>query len=53
MLLIYFKLIGTVVLTDYNNKTYRVDDVDFKASPTAKFPTKDGEISYIEYYKKV
>ncbi|XP_065358505.1 protein aubergine [Calliphora vicina] len=46
------QVVGTVVLTDYNNKTYRVDDVDFKASPMSKFATKDGEISYIEYYKK-
>jgi len=42
-----------VVLTDYNNKTYRVDDVDFSASPSSKFNTKDGDISYVEYYKKV
>lgn len=42
-----------MVLTDYNNKTYRVDDVDFKASPMSKFATTNGEISYIEYYKKV
>ncbi|KAM7351597.1 piwi like RNA-mediated gene silencing protein aubergine isoform 2-T2 [Cochliomyia hominivorax] len=46
------QVVGTVVLTDYNNKTYRVDDVDFNASPMSKFATKDGEISYIEYYKK-
>jgi len=42
-----------IVLTDYNNKTYRVDDVDFNSSPSSKFNTKDGDISYVEYYKKV
>lgn len=42
-----------VVLTDYNNKTYRVDDVDFTSSPLSKFETKEGTISYVEYYKKV
>lgn len=42
-----------IVLTDYNNKTYRVDDVDFAASPMSTFNTKDGDISYVEYYKKV
>ncbi|KAH8402523.1 hypothetical protein KR222_002397, partial [Zaprionus bogoriensis] len=43
---------GTIVLTDYNNKTYRVDDVDFSSTPLTKFSTKDGDISYLEYYRK-
>ncbi|XP_014099672.2 protein aubergine [Bactrocera oleae] len=46
------EVIGAIVLTDYNNKTYRVDDVDFESSPMSKFKTKDGDISYMEYYKK-
>ncbi|XP_018796089.1 PREDICTED: protein aubergine [Bactrocera latifrons] len=46
------EVVGTIVLTDYNNKTYRVDDVDFESSPMSKFKTKDGDISYMEYYKK-
>ncbi|XP_070067653.1 protein aubergine isoform X2 [Drosophila takahashii] len=45
-------VMGMIVLTDYNNKTYRVDDVDFASSPLSKFNTKDGDISYVEYYKK-
>ncbi|TDG47295.1 hypothetical protein AWZ03_006288 [Drosophila navojoa] len=46
------EVIGVIVLTDYNNKTYRVDDVDFQSSPVSKFNTKEGDISYVEYYKK-
>ncbi|XP_030561453.1 protein aubergine [Drosophila novamexicana] len=46
------EVIGVIVLTDYNNKTYRVDDVDFVSSPLSTFNTKDGDITYIEYYKK-
>ncbi|XP_059471970.1 piwi-like protein Siwi [Neocloeon triangulifer] len=43
--------LGLVVLTDYNNKTYRIDDVDFKVSPRCKFSLREkGEISYAEYY---
>lgn len=42
-----------IVLTDYNNKTYRVDDIDFNSTPKSTFATRDGEISYCEYYKKV
>jgi aubergine-like protein len=46
------EILGCVVLTDYNNKTYRIDDVDFNLSPKEKFLTKDGEITFIDYYKQ-
>ncbi|XP_033172824.1 protein aubergine [Drosophila mauritiana] len=45
-------VMGMVILTDYNNKTYRIDDVDFESTPLCKFQTNDGEISYVDYYKK-
>ncbi|CAD7013874.1 protein aubergine [Ceratitis capitata] len=45
------EVVGTIVLTDYNNKTYRIDDVEFDATPMSKFKTNNGEISYMEYYK--
>jgi hypothetical protein len=39
-------LIGLVVLTRYNNQTYRVDDIDWKQSPKSTFQThRDGEVS--------
>jgi aubergine-like protein len=42
-------------MTHYNRKTYRIDDIDFDATPSAVFTTKgkDGvekETSYTEYY---
>lgn len=47
--------IGAVVLTRYNNKTYRIDDIDFDQTPMSTFAAKDGDnirqISYAEYYK--
>ncbi|XP_033236349.1 protein aubergine-like [Drosophila pseudoobscura] len=46
------QVMGMICLTDYNNKTYRIDDVDFGLNPLCKFNTKDGDISYVEYYKK-
>ncbi|KAM4047113.1 piwi-like protein 4 [Anomaloglossus baeobatrachus] len=47
------EFLGMVVLTRYNNKTYRVDDMDWSTKPTDKFPKKDGtQISYVEYYKQ-
>ena len=40
-------------MTKYNERTYRVDDVDWNVNPTSKFPYKGGEITYMEYYEKV
>uniref|UniRef100_A0A8B9PIZ5 PIWL1 protein n=1 Tax=Apteryx owenii TaxID=8824 RepID=A0A8B9PIZ5_APTOW len=46
------ELIGLIVLTKYNNKTYRVDDIDWDANPKCTFTKADGsEISYLDYYK--
>lgn len=45
------QIIGQVVLTDYNNKTYRIDDVDFESTPESTFTTRDGDISYVDYYQ--
>ncbi|XP_018412307.1 PREDICTED: piwi-like protein 4 [Nanorana parkeri] len=47
------EFLGLVVLTRYNNKTYRVDDIDWNTKPTDTFPRKDGsEITYVDYYKQ-
>ncbi|XP_074777312.1 piwi-like protein 1 isoform X1 [Athene noctua] len=47
------ELIGLIVLTKYNNKTYRVDDIDWDANPQCTFRKADGsEISYVDYYKR-
>ncbi|XP_056198802.1 piwi-like protein 1 [Falco biarmicus] len=47
------ELIGLIVLTKYNNRTYRVDDIDWDASPQCTFRKADGsEISYVDYYKR-
>lgn len=40
-------------MTDYNKRTYRVDDVTWKESPLSTFKMRDETISYIDYYKKV
>ncbi|GFQ87053.1 hypothetical protein TNCT_471201 [Trichonephila clavata] len=46
-------IVGCVVLTRYNNKTYKVDDVAWDMNPTSTFTTSDGsEISFVDYYKK-
>lgn len=48
------RALGLVVLTDYNNRTYRIDDVNFKLTPRNTFPKKNGtEITYMAYYFEV
>uniref|UniRef100_A0A4W3IZG4 Piwi-like RNA-mediated gene silencing 1 n=1 Tax=Callorhinchus milii TaxID=7868 RepID=A0A4W3IZG4_CALMI len=47
------ELVGVIVLTRYNNKTYRIDDIDWIQNPKNTFKKADGsEISYVDYYKK-
>lgn len=45
-------LIGSVIMTKYNKKTYRVDDIDFKKSASDTFDTKEGAVSYADYYEQ-
>lgn len=45
-------VVGSTVLTGYSNKTYRIDDVDWDQSPMSTFETKNGQVTYSEYYKK-
>ncbi|XP_029458224.1 piwi-like protein 4 isoform X2 [Rhinatrema bivittatum] len=47
------ELLGLIVLTRYNNKTYRIDDMDWSVKPTNTFQKRDGtEITYVDYYKQ-
>ncbi|KAL0979478.1 hypothetical protein UPYG_G00185620 [Umbra pygmaea] len=45
------ELVGLVVLTKYNNKTYRIDDIAWDYTPNNKFKRGDTEITFKEYYK--
>jgi hypothetical protein len=36
-------VIGASVLTRYNNRMYRIDDIDFDKSPRSTFATHGGE----------
>lgn len=47
------KMIGMTVLTKYNNKTYKITDVNFDDTPETTFTLKNGDVvSYIDYYKQ-
>jgi len=47
------RLIGCIVMTGYNNKTYRIDDVDFTQNPSSSFTRRDGsQITYKKYFEE-
>lgn len=41
-----------VVITPYNNKPYRITQVDFDSNPASQFETRSGPKSYAEYYRE-
>eukprot|EP00794_Sanderia_malayensis_P019493 gene19493-21418_t len=45
-------LVGSIVLTRYNNRTYRIDDIAWDKNPQATFVAHNGEpMRYVDYYK--
>lgn len=46
------RIVGSVVITRYNNKTYRIDDIAWDMDPSQKFMTKKGEITFAAYYEE-
>jgi len=47
------EIIGSVVLTEYTNKTYQVDDIDYSMSANSTFKMANGETStYVDYYQQ-
>ncbi len=44
-------LLGAIVMTRYNNKTYRIDEIAWDKHPDDEFDYKNGEkLSYVKYY---
>lgn len=39
-------LLGSTVITHYNNKTYRVDDIDFSMTPLSTFDQNGTQVSF-------
>lgn len=44
-------VVGSIIITDYNNTTYRVDRVEMGMNPMSTFKKKGEDISYMDYYK--
>ncbi|KAI1284926.1 Piwi-like protein 1 [Halotydeus destructor] len=45
------ELAGSIVMTKYNNKTYKIDDIDFKQNPSCEFERKGQNTTFVKYYK--
>jgi aubergine-like protein len=46
-------LVGNTVMTNYNNKTYRIDDIVWDQCPEDTFEKKDqSKISFVDYYRE-
>lgn len=45
-------LLGCIIITRYNNQTYRIDDILFDKNPLDQFDTKSGAISFYDYYRR-
>ncbi|XP_067168369.1 piwi-like protein 2 [Apteryx mantelli] len=47
------QLVGSVVITRYNNHTYQIDDIDWNKTPKDSFTLTSGEeITFVDYYSK-
>jgi aubergine-like protein len=44
-------LVGQTIMTNYNKKAYRVDDISWDLTPQDTFEKKDGtRVSFVDYY---
>ncbi len=42
------------MLTTYNSKTYKIDEIAWERSPAQTFPMRDGsQCTFIQYYQDV
>jgi len=45
------ELLGKIVMTRYNNETYKIDDIAWNENPMSTFNGRHGEITYVDYYQ--
>uniref|UniRef100_A0A3B5M9T0 Piwi-like protein 2 n=1 Tax=Xiphophorus couchianus TaxID=32473 RepID=A0A3B5M9T0_9TELE len=47
------ELVGAIVITRYNNRTYRIDSIEWNKSPNDSFTLMNGtKTTFLEYYSK-
>lgn len=45
------ELIGSIVMTSYNRKTYRVDDIDWNTTASSTFDLRGTQTSFLNYFR--
>ena len=43
--------LGTIALTTYNNRTYRIDDIDWEANLNTTFEKNGEKVRFADYYQ--
>nr|CAQ03959.1 piwi-like protein 1 [Isodiametra pulchra] len=46
------QFVGKIIVTKYNMKRYRIDDITFDENPLSTFERKTGPVTYKAYYKE-
>ncbi|CAF0730721.1 unnamed protein product [Adineta steineri] len=47
------ELVGQIIITTYNHKTYKIDDIAWDKTPEMTFSKRDGkDVSLIDYYQE-
>jgi len=49
---IFKAVVDQVVMTRYNNMTYRVDEIDFNSNPETTFDCRGVSVSFVDYYRE-
>jgi len=50
----FIEIVGKTIMTTYNDKTYKIDDISWEENPRSTFSRggkNPGQINYIDYYK--
>merc|ERR1712112_564610 len=45
-------LLGTICMTKYNNRTYKIDDINWDMTPASTFTWRERDVSYARYYEE-
>lgn len=47
------ELVGSIVMTNYNNRTYKIEDIKFDERVNHTFERRGAQISFVQYYQEV
>lgn len=44
-------LVGRIIMTKYNDQTYKIADIDWDSNPASVFSYRGNEVTFIDYYR--